>query len=195
MLYQRQIIAYHGCLKDRFENALLRDIAPPLSEENYDWLGKGVYFWEHGPERALEWARAKAARKGVAASQARVLGAIIQLGNCFDLLDTLATEKLAEAYETLNQESRKRGYTLPQNGPADRDGDVLLRYLDRAIIEFAINELSDLTSDTIQTVRGAFWEGGAAFPGSAVQKKSHIQVAVRDRACIVGYFRPSMLEQ
>lgn len=56
MRYHRQIVAYHGCLADRFEDALLRGIHPPQSDEDYDWLGRGIYFWEHGPFRALDWA-------------------------------------------------------------------------------------------------------------------------------------------
>ena len=29
------------------------------SENDYDWLGSGIYFWEEGPKRALEWAQRK----------------------------------------------------------------------------------------------------------------------------------------
>ena len=191
MLYQRQIIAYHGCLRPRFEGALLNGITPPFSQERYDWLGKGIYFWERGPERALAWARSKAVRMGVDPAEARVLGAIIQLGNCLDLLDTHATEKLALSYESLADEARALGVDMPKNSAKNVGGDVLKRYLDRLVIDFAIDEMR--TSIPIQTVRGAFWEGGAAFCGSAIQKKSHIQVAVRDTACIIGYFRPRII--
>jgi hypothetical protein len=41
-----------------------------------------------------------------------------------------------------------------------------------------------------QTVRGVFIEGGEAFPGSCIMEKSHIQIAVRDPACIIGVFQP-----
>lgn len=42
-----------------------------------------------------------------------------------------------------------------------------------------------------QTVRGVFLEGVPAFPGASIFTKTHTQVAVRDPAVIVGYFRPS----
>jgi hypothetical protein len=52
--------------------------------------------------------------------------------------------------------------------------------------------LSGLESEgtRFQTVRGCFVEGGPAFPGSGIQRESHIQIAVRDPACIIGVFRP-----
>ena len=36
-----------------------------------------------------------------------------------------------------------------------------------------------------------FHEGVPAFQGSGIHTKSHIQVAVRDPACILGYFKPT----
>ena len=32
---------------------LLRGEPLQPSENDYDWLGRGIYFWEHGPQRAL----------------------------------------------------------------------------------------------------------------------------------------------
>jgi len=52
--------------------------------------------------------------------------------------------------------------------------------------------LSGLKADGLsyQTVRGWFTEGGPAFPGSGIERESHIQIAVRDPSCIIGVFRP-----
>ena len=60
--------------------------ASPLlpSEKAYDWLGSGIYFWENDPERALEWAIQKA--EAGAYKEPFVVGAIIDLGNCLDLI-------------------------------------------------------------------------------------------------------------
>jgi hypothetical protein len=41
-----------------------------------------------------------------------------------------------------------------------------------------------------QTVRAGFSEGEPLFPGTSITQKQHIQIAVRDRACIKGYFLP-----
>ena len=54
-----------------------------------------------------------------------------------------------------------------------------------------INNLDPAISGQVQTVRGAFEEGDEAFPGAALKKETHIQVAVRDPECILGIFRPS----
>jgi hypothetical protein len=52
------------------------------------------------------------------------------------------------------------------------------------------NKLHTASSGQVQTVRGAFEEGDEPFPGAALKKETHIQVAVRDRQCILGLFRP-----
>lgn len=40
------------------------------------------------------------------------------------------------------------------------------------------------------TVRGAIWEGEPLYPGANIETKNHVQIAVRNVACIKGYFRP-----
>ena len=57
--YHRTVIAYHGCDREVLR-AVLDGRPLENSERAYDRLGKGVYFWEHGPERALEWAQKRA---------------------------------------------------------------------------------------------------------------------------------------
>ena len=54
--YQRTIIAYHGCDESVVRRVLLTGEHLAASENDYDWLGYGIYFWEFGPERAFEWA-------------------------------------------------------------------------------------------------------------------------------------------
>lgn len=74
----------------------LSDCSPTRSSRsqptNYDWLGTGVYFWEHGAKRALRFAHDQKKRGKV--KNPTVIGALIQLGNCFDLLDTQFTDDL-----------------------------------------------------------------------------------------------------
>ena len=43
------------------------------------------------------------------------------------------------------------------------------------------------------TVRGAFLEGKPAYPGAGFSREGHIQIAVRNSACILGVFRPHWL--
>ena len=42
-----------------------------------------------------------------------------------------------------------------------------------------------------QTVRGVFVEGEPAYDGAGIYTRTHVQIAVRDRACILGYFLPT----
>src|SRR5882724_2689714 len=97
--FARTIIGYHGC-RDEFArdvllgNTAIEDWAP--SENEWDWLGHGIYFWEHSPRRAMRWAESRY-------EQPAVVGAVVQLGRCFDLLDEAVTDLLSEAYRKLEQ--------------------------------------------------------------------------------------------
>ena len=44
-----------------------------------------------------------------------------------------------------------------------------------------------------QTVRGVFVEGEPAYEGAGIYTKTHIQIAVGDSSCILGYFLPCPL--
>lgn len=190
MRYQRQVIGYHGCLVERFEDALLRGQHPPPSEATFDWLGHGVYVWENGYQRALEWAENKARRADRPVSDARVLGVVVQLGNCLDFLDIRATSKLEQAWRVVERIYGEVPDALPENKPPASGRDVLLRYRDCVAVNAAVEIISELEKP-VQSVRGCFQEGGPAFPGSEILRKSHIQVAVRDTECIIGYFSPA----
>jgi len=66
--FARVVLGYHGCRASVAAallsgNLSIDEWAP--SENAHDWLGHGLYFWEHAPERALEWARRKVERDGV----------------------------------------------------------------------------------------------------------------------------------
>jgi len=137
--YQRAVIAYHGCDESIASGVLLRGEKLKISENAHDWLGKGIYFWEHGPQRAFEWARNRARRRGKIKKPA-VLGALINLGCCFDLLDTRNTALLPEAYNVLSLVHKYTKDPLPANQQAKGDDgpDLVLRYLDCAVINLAI---------------------------------------------------------
>ena len=158
--------------------------------KTYDWLGDGIYFWEHGPARALEWAQEQKKRGRL--KTPAVLGAVLHLGQYFDLLDVEYTDVLAEAYPKFEQGvMRFWGEPLPKNKPTSADDDdILLRNLDCAVVNWTIDELIK-EGATFHSVRGVFQEGKAVFPDSGIRRRSHIQIAVRGAACILGYFLPS----
>jgi hypothetical protein len=190
--YQRTVVGYHGCDAAVAEKVLAGKAALNISTNAYDWLGVGVYFWEHGPSRAYEWAieQAKLGRSNLRSPS--VVGARINLGICLDLLDTANTRLLGAWYGRFRYFMRRNRIRMPRNRDAQgsRRGDKVLRFRDCAVIDYTLNQLAETETIVYQTVRGVFLEGGPAFPGSEIAMKSHIQIAVRDSKCILGFFRP-----
>ena len=185
-------MGYHGCPANRpdaleFVRGLIagtlqvEDWRPSSNE--YDWLGGGVYFWEYGPKRAKQWA----------GEDGEVIGALIQLGICFDLTDPGCETLLRATYESVASKYASESKSLRTN----EVGAGFSRNLDRLIVDAAM-ELADQTESRrsgseigFQTVRCAFEEGEAAFPGSKLRTQTHIQIAVREPTCILGIFRPT----
>jgi hypothetical protein len=187
MRYDRTVITYHGCDAEVAEQ-LLAGKPFKASENEYDWLGNGVYFWEYGLDRALRFAHFQQQRGKV--TNPAVVGAIVQLGNCFDLTDTRFTSQLKTAYEWCADFYQQEGKTLPVNaGPTP---DKKLRRLDCLVLNLYLAYLDEEAPERFQTVRAAFEEGPAAFPGSMIRQETHVQIAVRDPRCTIGVFRPMM---
>jgi hypothetical protein len=184
LVYDRIILGYHGC--DRTVAKKLLDGVPfAPSQNDYDWLGHGIYFWEFGPDRALRFAKDQKERKKLKTPS--VVGALIQLGNCFDLLDTHFTHDLAQAYGEFERITKEQGLPLPKN--RGNTPDKKLRKLDCAVLNWYLARAAHQGNE-YDTVRGGFIEGGEVFPGSGISKETHIQVAVRNPTCILGVFRP-----
>ncbi len=188
--YQRFVIGYHGCDASVRDQVIRHRGKLNRSQNDYDWLGHGIYFWEHGPERALEWAEQQRTRGKI--EKPAVLGALLHLGQCFDLLDAAYPDVLKRSYPKFRAYLRTAGKMIPKNQPVNmRDPDKLLRNRDCAVINWTIQRLEEENETRFDSVRGVFQEGVAAFPGSGVRLRSHIQIAIRHQACILGYFLPS----
>ena len=116
-----------------------------------------------------------------------VLGAIIDLRHCLDLLDSTGLAKVAEAHALV-----KASYaTLDKPLPANIGGnDKAIRILDCLVI----NSLHDYrkTEKLVEydSVRAAFPEGEELYADAGFKSKNHIQLCIRDKRCIKGYFRP-----
>ena len=194
--YQRIVVGYHGCDAAVAERVLTRKARLNMSTNSYDWLGEGIYFWEHGPQRAYEWAVEQARLGAAKVRNPSVLAARINLGVCLDLLDTANTRLLGKWYTKFRGFVQQNGFEMPQNRDTtgSRRGDKVLRYRDCAVIDYTLSSIAEAERITYQTVRGVFLEGKPAFPGSKIALKSHIQIAVKDRGCIVGFFRPNPAE-
>jgi hypothetical protein len=187
MKYDRTVIAYHGCDAAVAGRVLAGEPFRP-SENDYDWLGSGIYFWEYGHHRAVRFADFQKVHRKV--KRPAVVGAVVQLGNCFDLMDTKFTSHLHHGYEAFRK-SLTEGAPPPKN--AGKTPDRKLRRLDCAVLNFYFRTLEEQGMH-YDSVRCAFIEGKPAFPGSGIHAETHIQIAVRNSSCIVGAFRPMMEE-
>jgi hypothetical protein len=196
LTYQRIVVGYHGCDARVATEVLRGNLLLTASSNPYDWLGNGAYFWEHGPQRAYDWAVEQRRLSQAQVQQPAVLGARIDLGVCLDLLDSANTRLLAEWYIRFRRFVREKGTRMPRNRDAagTRRGDKVLRFRDCAVIDFTLRGLSEIEGTRYQTVRGIFVEGPPAFPGAKIALKSHIQIAVRDLTCITNFFRPDLAD-
>ncbi|MGH9444695.1 MAG: hypothetical protein ACRD3O_03060 [Terriglobia bacterium] len=94
------VLGYHGCDRETGERLLLNE-SFQASENDYDWLGSGIYFWEANPDRALAWAHERADR--ILKKEGRnvepfVVGAVIDPGFCLDLVSSNGIQAIEEAY-------------------------------------------------------------------------------------------------
>jgi hypothetical protein len=187
------IIGFHGCdemIRDKIITGaeILRK-----SSNDYDWLGNGIYFWENSVERAYEYAhylKDHPERCKTKIKSPSVLGAIIDLGYCLDLLDSAYLKILKEGYELLVDVNVKFNIPIPENKPVSNESDLLIRKLDCAVIETVHKMNSAKGKKPYDTVRGVFFEGEDLYPNAGFKEKNHIQVCIRNPNCIKGYFLP-----
>ncbi|MFN6378100.1 MAG: hypothetical protein ACK4WD_02415 [Flavobacteriales bacterium] len=182
------ILGFHGCDESVARNVISQNTELKPSENIYDWLGHGMYFWESSPNRALEFAIEQKGRKGSRIKKPAVLGAVIDLGFCFDLIDLKYLEMMKAGYKFL--ESTIETASMPRNKPLNSSDDLLFRDLDCAVIESIHLIRRDNKLKPFDSVRGVFWEGDELYPNAGFKEKNHIQICVRNPNCIKGFFLP-----
>lgn len=192
-LYSRRtnlIIGFHGCDEDVANKVVLGKDSLRSSDNDYDWLGHGIYFWENNQERALMWAQENASRPNSKIKRPAVLGAVIDLGYCLDLMDSKYLSELRLGYNVLAEKLQKVGNPIPKNTDIRGNQDKLLRKLDCAVIETLHKLSSDAGERHYDSVKGLFVEGDELYPGAGFHEKNHIQICLRNPNCIKGYFLP-----
>jgi hypothetical protein len=171
------VLGYHGCRKGFAEGVrsgrITLDFWKP-SQNVYDWLGEGIYFWEGSPTRAMQWASLQFG------DDADVLKVEIDLGNCLDLVESTYHSAIRATYRNLRTVYRSLGWTLPKNRKRRHDLDCLV--INQSVL--FMERLAGQQGILFQSVRGVFEEGRPLFPGSAIRSESHIQIAVRDIQCL-----------
>ena len=182
------VLGYHGCDRETGEKLLKNEAFRP-SENSYDWLGSGVYFWESNPDRALEWSRFQIERKNVpegVETEPFVVGAVIDLGFTLDLIGTNGSNALEKAYIALQKLFANSGDEIPENSGGE---DFLLRKLDCMVINHLHQSRQLSGEQPFDTVRAVFTEGKPLYPTAGFRRKTHIQICVRNPECIKGVFR------
>lgn len=186
----RLVLGFHGCEKKVRDKVLLNpnDNLTP-SNNTYDWLGNGIYFWLNDPQRALEWAEEQYERDKYQ-SEPSVIGAIIDLGDCLNLAERNSAILLKEGYEHLKNNMKEQNLELQTNKLTKNGKFSFIRELDCAVFKEVHEILEQQSGKSFDTVMGYFEEGDLIYPGAFFHEKSHIQICVRNTDCIKGYFLP-----
>jgi hypothetical protein len=181
------VLGYHGCDRETGEKLLMNEPFRP-SENSYDWLGSGIYFWEANPDRALDWAKQRAARKKLDDKETGpfVVGAVINLGFCLDLISANGGQALEKAYTGLQRLFAASGDKIPENSGGE---DLLHRKLDCMVINYLHRSREKSADRPFDSVRAVFTEGEPLYPTAGFRRKTHIQICVRNPENIKGVFR------
>lgn len=183
MLAGSILLGFHGC-----DEAVARGVASGTNDLNksqnaYDWLGHGTYFWEGNPERALRWATDESHQRSKIKKPA-VLGAVIAPGRCLDLIEAEAGDLIKTAYAWYHHLCLASGKPEARN----TGRDFRARYLDCAVFETLHRLREEEGASPFDTVRGFFVEGSELYPGAGIRDRDHIQICVRNTAQILGFF-------
>ncbi len=192
--YHRTVIGYHGTGLTAALRIVNRVEGFRQSRRDYDWLGRGIYFWEHAPKQALAWARLRQRqyeRKSTkdvederrATEPLAVVACMIRLGFCLDLTEPENIDYLSGIFDDFRANLDMAGVPLPKN-------DRQYRRLDCAVFEYAYRSIEETGSGlTVETARGVFVprDGGKRiWEGSWISRDSHIQLCVRNPSNLLG---------
>lgn len=170
--YDRTVVAFHGTRKSAAEK-LISGTAFGKSENDDDWLGHGIYFWEYAPQQAWWWAERR-----YGAADAAVVGSLVRLGRCIDLLDPSNASLLVAAHAELDEALTSAGQTIKHNANTHK-------YRDCAVFNYLFAKLEQ-SNILVESARAVFvpLKAGKGLPRlwarSGVFRGAHIQLSVRE---------------
>lgn len=178
-------IGFHGCDKSTAKSVLIDGEPMKPSKNQYDWLGEGCYFWENDCDRAYDFVKDKVATPFV-------IGAVIDLGFCFDLTTQRHIRELKNAYDNTLKLMIEKGNIVLRNKSSKNsiNGDLLLRNLDCYVINTYQDFRKNNSLEQYETIRAGFWEGKEIYDTAGFREKNHIQICVRNLDNIIGFFLP-----
>jgi hypothetical protein len=186
MVSHSLVVGYHGCDVRVARKVISLNESLHPSDNPWDWLGHGCYFWEDSPARAKQWAEAESKRRDSFIKRPAVVGAIINLGNCLNLADAEALKQVRAAYDEYERVCNSGGIEKAKN----RGLDLRARYLDCAVMESLHQLRQEEGKPAFDTVRGFFIEGRELYDGAGFRELDHIQICVRSLDQIIGFFWP-----
>ncbi len=164
--YHRTIVGFHGTSAAIADQ--LVDGAPFQASTNADdWLGTGIYFWEYAPRQAWWWARRIKKLKSPA-----VVGAMIRLGHCFDLLDPENVRLLRAFHDDTIVEWEAAGMPMPANGNHHKNLDCAIYRRKHRL-------------DTCRAVYVPTRSSKRVWKRSWIYEEAHIQICVRNPASVL----------
>jgi hypothetical protein len=187
------ILGFHGCDQSIKDEVLQSKTTLNFSTNDFDWLGNGIYFWENDPDRAYEFAVFKQNNPHIGKEKIKtpaVIGAVISLGYCLNLVESDSLLLLEESYKILKKRMKEIEAPMPQNSKIGNKGDKVIRRLDCAVIQNLHSVMREKEQKPFDSVRGVFWEGRDLYPNAGFKQKNHIQICILNPDCIKGYFNP-----
>jgi hypothetical protein len=172
--YHRTVIGYHGTDVTAADRLVAGEAFEP-SDQDDEWFGKGIYFWEHAFKQAWWWARDHKKHDRPA-----VVGAVIRLGYCFDLLDPGNVAVLREYLHQMLADLAANGIKPPQNVRTHRK-------LDCALFNHLYDDFEE-SKRPLDTARAVYVPTSAKkriCKGSWISEETHIQVCVRNPRSIL----------
>ncbi|MBA2117728.1 hypothetical protein [Bremerella alba] len=202
--YHRTVVGYHGTTLSVALRLVNRISKFTSSDRDYDWLGKGVYFWEYAPKQALNFAqirqtqlkkkRNKNSKEEYRANEPlAVVAGTIRLGFCLDLTDPENIKYVSEVYKSFQETMDLTGEDLPKNTRR-------YRKLDRAVFDYAYKVIEESDPNSrVDTARGVYVPASGSkriWEGSWIAHDTHLQICVRNTASILGLWlhHPTKLE-
>lgn len=191
--YHRTIVGYHGTRLSTALGIVNRTRRFRVSQNRDDWLGHGVYFWEYAPQQAYWWAERRRKRQKWDEPIA-ILGSMIRLGFCFDLLDPYNVTYLREIYDAYRAAEAAAGRAIRENANH-------YKYLDCAVFQYAYavveNSEGQSSVDSARAVYVPTGDEKRIWSRSWISNGAHIQICVRNPSCILGTWlhHPTNLEE
>lgn len=168
-----EAIGYHGTRLEYAQRILDEDFRP--SENNWEWLGHGVYFWQDAPERAFAWAKEWHGRSGYK-GPIGVVAARIQLFDFVDLLEQAGMKLVKDFASAFLDKLVDQDRRLVNEYPIHRLDCELFNSITNVLLSKGIE---------VRGFRAACVEGEPITKGSPIFDQSHVQLSVIDQTTIL----------